>query len=67
MRKQRILGMSLIAAGLGLFAILAYEPATLANLPGLVTRMSEATVVVLGLIAVAGSCGAGTAMVLRRG
>lgn len=64
MTQSRITGIFWIAAGLGLFAVLAYEPAILVNALGLQNSVSEGAVV-LSALGVVLTCGMGGVMALR--
>lgn len=63
-RRSRFLGITLCAAGVALFATLAYEPAIVVTAFRLDQVLSEASVVVLGLSIVV-ACGFGGLKALR--
>ena len=64
MTQSRITGIFWIAAGLVLFAVLAYEPAILVNALGLQNSVSEGTVVVT-VLGVVLTCTMGGVMALQ--
>ncbi|MCC6537318.1 MAG: hypothetical protein IT162_07205 [Bryobacterales bacterium] len=64
MSTSRLQGTALIAAGLSLFAALAYEPAYFVSFLGLRGIVSEAAVVLYGLT-VSAVCAAGGVVALR--
>ena len=64
MRNSRLVGTSFILCATSLLAALLYEPSTLGGLLGLDIFLSEANVVLLGLLVVV-ACGAGGVAALK--